>query len=470
MQGQGPGPNASQVPPRLQVAGQARPQAAETQSALVALLKIEQDIREAATTRDLTFILSNEIRKLTRARQVFVLIPNVANVLEVTGISSLPSVDRNAPVVIWIEKLCRTLIGSQYGVSKPLPLPGKGEDASADSYPFRSLIWVPLKHAHQPPHGGLVLAREDDWTDQDLVIARRISAATAHAWSALNPRRATLKRRLQKTSKKKIALVLLGLFLLGFVHVPLSVIAPVEIVARDPFVVAAPIDGVIERVVVEADQAVKSGDLLVKLADTTLRNRFEIAEREVSVAQARLKQANQIAFNDAKGLHDIAIARAELGLKIAERDFARSLLDKTEIKSERAGIAIYSDKRELAGRPVSVGERILEVADSNQVEARIDLPVTDAIVLVPGSAARLFLDSDPLRPWSATITRADYKAKTGDNDVVSFRVTAAIPPEEGRRPPRLGVRGSSQITGASVPVWLFILRRPVTAVRQWAGL
>lgn len=448
----------------------AKPKVADNQTALLALLKVEAEVRDASTVRDLILLMANESRKLTRARQIFVVMSGIGKTFEVQGVSSIPVVDRSAPLIIFVERLVQS--ASKTGVLNAihvLKMPAPGTDSVADSYPFRELVWMPLKHKAGPLRGGLVLAREQAWSDQDLIIAGRLSAAFAHALQALRGPDRNIARKLLTVSRWHLAAAALVVAALGLVRVPLSALAPAEIVACDPFVVAAPIDGVIEAIAIDPNHAVKRGDLLVKLADTTLRNRYEVAAREVQVAEAKLKQSNQIAFSDPRGMHEIGISRAELGLKIAERDFARELLEKSEIRAQRDGIAMYSDKRDLVGRPVAVGERILEVADANTFEARIELPVADAITLSQGSRVRLFLDSDPLRPWSATVRRADYKAKVGENDIVSFRVVADVVAEEGRHPPRLGVRGTAQVSGDNVALGYYLFRRPITALRQWLG-
>ena len=447
-----------------------KPKVADNQTALLALLKVEAEVRDADSVRDLILLMANETRKLTRARQIFVVMSGVGKAFEVQGVSSIPVVDRSAPLIIFVERLVRSAAKSKaLNAIHVLKMPPAGTDSVADSYPFRELVWMPLKHKGGALRGGLVLAREQAWSDQDLVIAGRLSAAFAHALQALRGPDRNFARKLLTLSRWHAGVTVALLAALSLVRVPLSALAPAEIVARDPFVVAAPIDGVIEAIEVDPSHAVKKGDLLVKLADTTLRNRFEVASREVQVAEARLKQSNQIAFSDPRGMHEIGIARAELGLKIAERDFARELLEKSEIRAQRDGIAMYSDKRDLLGRPVAVGERILEVADAHAFEARIELPVADAITLSQGNRVRLFLDSDPLRPWTATVRRADYKAKIGENDIVSFRVIADIVPEDGRAPPRLGVRGTAQVSGDNVALGYYLFRRPVTALRQWLG-
>lgn len=447
-----------------------KPKVADNQTALLALLKVEAEARDAGSVRDLILLMANETRKLTRARQIFVIMAGIGQNYEVQGVSSIPVVDRSAPLIIFIERLVRAAAKAK-ALDKihVLQMPPPGTDSVADAYPFRELVWMPLKHKTGSLRGGLVLARELVWAEQDLVIAGRLSAAFAHALQALRGPEKHVLRRLLSFSRWHAAAISAALAALILIPVPLSALAPAEIVPRDPFVVAAPIDGVIETIAVDPNHPVNKGDLLVKLADTTLRNRFEVAAREVQVAEAKLKQSNQAAFSDPRGMHEIGIARAELALKIAERDFARDLLEKSEIRAQRDGIAMYSDKRELLGRPVAVGERILEVADSNAFEARIELPVADAIALSQGSRVRLFLDSDPLRPWDATVRRADYKAKVGENDIVSFRVIADITAEGDRPPPRLGVRGTAQVSGDRVPLGYYLFRRPVTAARQWLG-
>jgi multidrug resistance efflux pump len=445
-------------------------QAADNQTALLALLKAEADARDATSVRDLLLVMANETRKLTRARQIFVVMRGLSGRLEVQAVSSLPTVDRNAPLIIFMESIVRASekagkTSKAHAIAMPLP----GADATGDSYPFREMFWIPLVHGAAPRNGGLVLAREEHWNDQDLVVARRLAGAYAHALQALTGPKRTILRRMLKISRWHALAAIATVVGLYLIQVPLSALAPVEIVARDPFIVAAPIDGVVDSILIEPNQAIKKGDMLVKIADTTLRNRYEVAAREVQVAEARLKQSNQVAFTDPRGMHEIGIARAELALKLAERDFARDLLEKTEIRSQRDGIAVYADKRDIVGKPVAVGERLLEVADATALEARIELPVSDALTLTTGARVKIFLDSDPLKPWLASVRRADYKAKVGENDVVSFRVVADLKGEQDRQMPRLGVRGTAQLSGDNVSLAFYLFRRPITALRQWIG-
>ena len=116
----------------------------------------------------------------------------------------------------------------------------------------------------------------------------------------------------------------------------------------------------------------------------------------------------------------------------------------------------------------AIGERIMEIADPSHVEALVDVPVGDAIVLKAGARVKLFLDAEPLKPRDAIIRAADYQARVRPGNVVSFRVVAGI--EDGKAPLRLGARGTAQLYGDKVSLGFYMFRRPLTVLRQWTGL
>jgi multidrug efflux pump subunit AcrA (membrane-fusion protein) len=257
--------------------------------------------------------------------------------------------------------------------------------------------------------------------------------------------------------------------LVALFPVSLTALAPLEIAARDSYVVAAPIDGVIEELAVAPNAAVREGQLLLRFSDTVLRNKFIIAEREVSIADARLKKIMQQSFSDIRGRHEVGLAQTELKLKRAERDFARDILTRAELKAGRTGVALLGDPRDLIGKPVATGERIMEIADPRRVEIRIDVGVSDSALLETGARVKAFLDSDPLRPREGRIVRADYQARVRDGNALTVRAVAEFD-APAADPPRLGLRGTAQVYGTTVPLIYYLLKRPLAALRQWVGV
>lgn len=440
----------------------------DANAALGLLLNVERQARQCANVAELQHLIANETRKLNRARQIFVAELGGSRGVEISAISAVSAVDRSSMLVAGLHRLLERL-GRVRTLSQPveftLPAFCDPDSDLATAYPFREMAWVPFLDRTGAPFAGMLLARETVWTADDLSISRRLGEVFEHAWRELRPS----ARPLWTIARRwKIAFAAASLLSLA-IPVPMTALAPVEIVALDAAIAAAPIDGVIETIDVDPGARVRAGDVLFQFSDTTPRNRRDIAAREVVVAQARVKQQTLIAFGDARGRHELGIAEADLNLKRAEFTFADELLGRTVVRAPRDGVAIYADRKSLIGRPVSTGERIMEIADPGRIESRIDVAMTDVIALKGGGRVKLFLDVDPLRPWSGRISRSDYRARPSDTDVLSLRAFAALDRDE-RPEPRIGLRGTAQIYGDLVPLGIAIFRRPLSAARQWMGI
>ena len=127
---------------------------------------------------------------------------------------------------------------------------------------------------------------------------------------------------------------------------------------------------------------------------------------------------------------------------------------------------MFADAERWTGKPVQTGERLLQIADPGQAELRIELAVGDAIALAPDAQVALFLDSDPLHRHSAKLERAAYQAQGTAAGQLAYRLDAAF----DAAPPRIGLRGTAKLFGERAPLALYLLRRPLAALRQAVGL
>lgn len=439
-------------------------------AAFAQLLKIEADARRAAHERELSYLIANDTLGLVRARQVFVLGQAAGTRrFQVRAVSSLALVDRNVPLLRWIEALVARLsddVGLARAQTFTLPAYTDPGDSITSEYPFTNMLWLPLWSRDDPASDGFLLARDTPWLETDIKIAVRLSETYGHALLLLRSSKPMFQRKLQRS--KILAAALLAGLMLVFVPVRMSALAPAEVGPRDAIIAAMPIDGIVERVLVNPNETVAAGQPLVRLVDTVARNKFELATREVAVAEARLEQASSLAFSDPKGRHDLGLSQAELALRIAERNFAGDMLDKSVIVAGVSGIAIYSDKKDLEGKPLSTGDRLMQIAKPGIVELRIDLPVADSIVLEPGARVRAFLDSDPLKAYAGEVTHIDYSARASEMHIAVHRVVAHLT-DDARGTVRLGTRGTAQIEGPKATLGLYLFRRPISALRQWIG-
>jgi len=193
-----------------------------------------------------------------------------------------------------------------------------------------------------------------------------------------------------------------------------------------------------------------------------------LADQRAAIAQARYERASQGAIADHRVKREIEVNKAEYELARAESQYADELLGQARLTAPVPGIAIFSDKSDWEGKPVSAGEAIVAMADPEKVEMEINLPVKDSIVLAEGARIKIFLDSDPLNPLEATMTKASYRAQPDKRDILSYSLTAELSDSDAELP-RIGVQGTAQVFSEKAPLAYVLLRRPITTLRQYTG-
>ncbi|HEU5408544.1 MAG TPA: HlyD family efflux transporter periplasmic adaptor subunit [Nitrospira sp.] len=438
---------------------------------MTTLLQMEGLVRTARTQQELQFLIVNETRRLVPYRQAVLLIPPKMSSpnYEVRAVSSVPVVDRTAPLLQWTERLVRYLrqTSTDHDIRRVAETDCPTEFKSDwQEFTVGHGLWCPLKHPDGQILGGLWLTRDQPWSDHEVTVLQRLSEAYAYAWRAVGPAKGIRWRwGLSQTTTWLLAATMLGALA---IPISMSTLAPAKIVAKDPVIVSAPIDGVIAEIVVPPNSAVSKGDVLFRYEDTTFRSDYQVAERNLDVAMAQYRRAAQGSFVEADQKADVPLLKAEVELRETERNYAYERLTKVEVKAEQDGLILYTDKSDWIGKPVVVGQRIMELADSGQLEVRIDLPVEDAIVLREGAQVALFLNADPFSSVPATVSHASYHAEVLPNNTLAYHVTAQL--GRGASEFRIGWQGSAKIYGQQVTLFPYLFRRPISAIRPWIGL
>lgn len=424
------------------------------------ILALQQQARAAKDIDSLAYALVNDAQGLFGFRHAALLIAGKVRAL--TGISV---VEPNAPFVAFVENAAGQLhVQGRSAQAQSVASDSLDSQAQADWHSLSSgfVFWLPLLDRQQQPFGGLWIAREQPWSEAEQALLSQLGNCYAHAWLALQPRKPWRLR----WPRKKILAVAAAALLLLLIPIRQSVLAPAEVVPLGGQVVAAPLDGVIAEFLVKPNQTVNKGDVLLRFDATSIKAQADVAERSLNVAEAELKSNTQRAFADAESSARIDLFAARVEQKRAERDYARKLLARTEVRAERDGIAVFADAQRWIGKPVQTGERLMEIADPLQAELRIELAVGDALGFQPGSEIALFLDSDPLHRHAARLQRSAYEAQKTASGQLAYRLDG----EFTSAPPRIGLRGTAKLYGERGPLALYLLRRPLAALRQTIGL
>lgn len=423
-------------------------------------LQLERQARAAKNIDSLAYVLANDAQGLFGYRHAALLIAGKVRAL--TGVSV---VEPNAPFVAFVEHAASQLLAQgRSAQAQVIATESLDTQSQADwvSLSAAAVFWLPMLDKWQQPFGGLWIARDHPWTDAEQALLTQLGDAYSHAWLALQPDNPW---RLRWPRKKVIGAAVAAMLLL-FLPVRQSVLAPAQVVPLGGQVVAAPLDGVIAEFLVKPNQPVSKGDILLRFDATSIKAQADVAERSLNVAEAELKANSQRAFADADSSARIDLYAARVEQKRAERDYAREMLARSDVRAERDGIAVFADAQRWIGKPVQTGERLMEIAAPDQAELRIELAVGDALDFKPGAEVALFLDSDPLNRHAARLQRSAYEAQQTASGQLAYRLDA----EFEDTPPRIGLRGTAKLFGERGPLALYLLRRPLAALRQTVGL
>ncbi|MBV8658878.1 MAG: HlyD family efflux transporter periplasmic adaptor subunit, partial [Burkholderiales bacterium] len=417
----------------------------------------------------LGFVMVNETLAMGPYRQAALWLGSGLG--QVATVSGLPDTDPTAPYIQWLSQVCRALekqAGAQHAIQvNAASLPATLGETWADWLPAAAL-WLPLRSADDaPPAGGLLLARDTPWSESEIGLLTELAYLYGRVLALHQPHRASKARIVEWFSQRRNQVrVAAGVLAVSLVPVPLTVLAPAEIVPHEPFMVRAPLDGVVAHIHVHPNEAVKAGAPLFSLDTTALQSRYAVARKALDTAQEAFRASAQLAVTDDKGREDLTEKKGELEQRAVELDYTAQQLDRVQVKAERAGVAVFSDVNDWQGKAVTVGEKVLLLADPAHVEIDAWLPVADNVDIRPGASLSFYPKSSALTRYDAHVDYVAYRAEVTEEGVLAYKLKAHLDqPGDGR----LGQMGTARIRGSWVPLAYYVLRRPLALVRQYIG-
>ncbi len=440
------------------------------------LLQLEHNCRNCESIKELYYQIVNETRNLVNYSQGVLLTIDFSGKYKVVGISYIPVVDSTSPYVQWIENIIIDLNNNEK--SKDIFVVDTKTDLkqidlnSMHEFSPSNILFIPLKSIKENREINyiLLLFKEEGWLEKDILILKHLSSSLAYFLFAM--RSTGISQILRKISFKnkylKISIFLL--IILMFLPVKLSVLAPLEVEAKNPYVVTSPLNAVIEEVKVFPNDKIEKEQLLVKFDDVDFNNNYLVAKRTLDVANAQLHTVKQSSFFDATQKSQISQLESQVKLKEAELNFAQEQLGKTKIYAKEDGIAIINNPNDWKGKPVTTGERVFLIAKPQSIELKIMLPVSEAIFLEENALVKAFFDNDPTNSWKAKVKYISYKPELTEQNVLSYKIIAQFDDiNENGYIPSIGLRGTAKIYSKQVSLFFYLFRKPITATRQWIG-
>lgn len=441
---------------------------------LATLLELGHRVRQAESVPELEFVAVNDTHALAPYRQAALWLKDGG----VRCLSGVVQVEANVPYVLWLKAIFGQLEKSAKaaGPVDAADFPGADGEAWAEWLPAHGL-WLPLPGASAS--GGLLLARDLPWSEQEVSLLVEWIDLWTHAWRALQRPTvlswATLKRRCRAMVQHPAGLhwwqwpltrwsvVLIAVL---FFPVRLTVLAPGELVPARPAVIRAPLEGVIASFEVQPNQSVKKGQPLFGFDEVLIQSRLEVTRQALATAETEYRQTAQQALTDSTYKAQLAVLTGKIEEKRAEAGFVADQLNRARVVAPQDGIALFDDPSEWIGRPVAVGERIMRIATPGDVEIEAWVPLADAIPLADDAEVSLYLSASPLSSVDARMRYLAHDAVERPDGTYAYRLRARL---EDATTLRIGLKGTAKLQGGRVPLIYWILRRPLASIRLTLG-
>jgi len=452
----------------------------QLETAFKSIALLNQLILESGASRDfdeLAFMMLNRtISYVHYDRAVFFTIEGGLPVMR--GISGSSSINSDSEFVHGTKRMLKSFVppAAVHIVEDSDFLKEDGHwQEYTSAHNGTDVLWLPLKTS-KGIRAGLWLERWDGkkWINDDKARCSPLSVGYAHCLEHHDkPKFTTRMRRAAKNKWSLLkALVVCGVLGVAAVTpVPLRIVATCEVVAENPVVIASPLNGTVKNIVATPGQLVTAGDILFEYDKEAPKKSLEESLQKVEVMKASLTQSLALAFDDKKVKAQLPVLLSQLKEEQARLEFAQYQNSHLVVKAESAGTVIIDDVDSWTGRPVGVGEQIMQVIDPTKHKVRIWVATSDKISFDAAAPVKVILEARPSETYQAQLIFDNSKLEITTDARACFRAEAAWMNTNTAEAKfvKVGQTGTAILYGDKVPLIYWIMRRPLNAIRSLTG-
>jgi multidrug resistance efflux pump len=428
---------------------------------LAELLQLEARAREASR-EELPFVIANETVRAIPYDQAVLWDVRADRIVALSGAARI---EPGAPYVLMLNRLYR-LVEATTERDTPRVLPpeiiNKAQiDKDVALAPY--LLWWPLRLRDQTV-AVLLLGRRDEWTEGDQLLLEQLCGGYAQAWELARLPAAPVRRgRVRQLRNVLIIGAAVAIVALGLLPVRQSMIAPAEVVAKAPAFVRAPFAGVVDSIEVTPNAPVHAGQLVARLERRQLTAEYSVATKAYEVASAQYRQASQEAIIDPRAREQVASLRGKLDEARTDYEYRKARLERADLVAPADGVAVFNDPAEWIGRPIEIGERIMQISPPTSSYIEIEIPAAEATTFENGADVDFFSNLNPDEPVEGHLVFASYAASMTATGVLSYVARADL---ANGSELRLGIKGTAKVFGSRRPLAFWLLRKPLAYIRQ----
>lgn len=427
-----------------------------TRSQLNETQKLETNIRGIKSSKELTFHLLNALTDHLKIDLAVAFRGNTSRP-KAFGASNVAEISADSLFMQNLQKSVKTALRDG---SKREDFPLKiGTNEAPAPLPFGMFVRFD-RFTKRAPLGVLFL-KSTPWSEAEKQILLYLSEVYAHAFKAI----AKKERHWLNTIAKAAAIgtAVLACVALFVIKVPVSVTAPARVLPKNATSLTAPVSAKIVDVYVTQGQFVRMGDPILAFDNIIAKDQLKLAQQKLTVALSRKNVLSKKALVDPLAREELSVVATEVTLAEIEVETAAHSLEKYMLRAPRNGQVYSDDTNALRETSVNLGDTLLQLIDPKSVFVQADVSAQDGVLAFDTQTARVFLNTDPLRPVPLISTDKPHKPILDERGNVSYPFPLDFP--QGEATPRPGVEGTVQLMGRKAALGYVLFRRPINWLR-----
>ncbi len=438
-------------------------------SKLTTLLSLQHAIQEINSIKEFSYFVTNKTHQLIDYE--------VATLWEFTAFGKVnvlalsENSQQNSTQQIWLTNLIKYYTSHK---KKQIFAIHKNELPEALSHTWpqsmpEQLLYCPFYRKNVELIGGLLIGRRMPWQKKDEQLLTWLTKTYAFCWHYLNNKRRVKKKSplLSRYQRCIFASIIIAVVAIMFFPITQTVLTPAHIVAKNPAIIPAPMEGIIDEMYVKPNQSVSKGQPLFTMDTTELENANFKEEKILQIIHSKYLKAVQKGFKNRESRNEINVLKAQMNKHQVEIDYNKSRLMRASQVAPIDGVAIFGDTQELIGKPLQTGEKVMLLANPNRTGLEIWLPVTEAINIKVGAPIKLYSNKAPLNPIKGKIIQINYQALLSNQNILAYRLLATLDKHESDLP--IGTQGTAKLYGKKISLFFYLFDRPLIILRQRTG-
>ncbi len=439
---------------------------------LFTLIELQKTARSAASLGEFGHILVNQTQTLVPYKKALFW-TNTPFGIDIISASGGQEVEANSPYSLWVKSfLKKGPVKDRHTQTQFSHTPETVEAPEKIKWEEHTLGHVHVilfQSEEEGLLGGLWLEDTKPLTDSDQKILEELTDSLSQTLALLKLRKTSHIFGFWKHLKRFQILLWIALIAAFFMPARLTITAPAEITPDNIKVVSAPFNGTLEEVLISPGDVVERGQDVARLKNEELTAQLQTAEQAVEIAAAALSRARRESLSTPEKRQEINALQAEIKARRIEYDYARRLIQKSTLQAPLAGLALFSDRTELIGKPVRTGQEIMRIASPEDSYLTVRVPVQAMIPVNPETAKiRFFLNVSPIQSYEAKLETIGYRASADPDGLMTYKIKASLS-KELQKSLRVGWKGTAKIYGEKTILGYVILRRPLIALRKLLG-